>query len=106
MGATGPAACPSVEDLAEEAAAAALSMSLLRAGLARAGATQIGTLGADQPLQLATVEEDAVTGRALVDRDSVALVGAHYPTALHAAQLRGLVAHLDLLCSGSLGRLL
>lgn len=50
-----------------------------------------GALGAEQLLELAAVEEDAVAFRALLDRDPVALMGPHRGFALGAGHRLRLV---------------
>jgi hypothetical protein len=81
-----------VEQFAEEPSA-----GLVAGGTARFSfigrPAEVGALGADQLLQLAAVEEDAVAGGALVDRDAISRVGAHRALALGADQLFGLVSH-------------
>jgi hypothetical protein len=54
---------------------------------------EVAALGADQPLELTAVEEDAVADGALVDRDAVALLGAHLAAALETDQVGGRVGH-------------
>ena len=60
-----------VEQVAEEPAVAVGLWALAGVG------AEVAALGPDQALQLTPIEEDAVAGGALVDRDAIALVGAH-----------------------------
>jgi hypothetical protein len=89
----------SVEELFEEVLLALLVGAAVVAVLAVAVVLVVArrgwlaverALGIHQPLELAAVQEQAAAIAALVDRDAVALVGAHLSVALragHAAKL-------------------
>ncbi len=59
----------------------------------RLGAGVEAGLSVDQTLELAAIQEDPLAGGALVDRDAVALIGAHLGGALGAEQNRCGLGH-------------
>src|SRR6185369_9782280 len=83
-----------IEQLAEQSTARLVASLILALSLLEGGSAEVGALGADQELQLAAVEEDAVAGGALVDRDAVARVGAHRALALGTDQLARRFVHV------------